>query len=95
MDLAVKTETRLDDALDELARNGGHLSLTREGRAVAYLLTPEALERLEDERDSALLEAARLRGPTGEAVSLQELAVEFELDLDDLKAQHPIESFRE
>lgn len=81
MPLAPKSETRLDDALDRLEREGGPVPVARGGRTVAVLITPRELEALEDAHDARVLREAIARGPTGEAISLAEMAAEFSVDL--------------
>jgi len=47
------------------------------------ILTPEELERLEDERDAALLRAAQAEPKSEAGVSLEALAVELGVSLRD------------
>jgi len=91
MSLAKPKETELDAALVRLRSTGGPVPVTRSGETVAVLLTPEELERLEDERDAAILREARLRGPTDDAVSLEEYAAKRGLDLEAISNAHPAE----
>ena len=81
MPTAPKPETRLDEALERLARDGGPVPVTREGRTVAVLLTPAELEALEDVHDASVLRRAIARGPTAEAVSLEAMAAELGVEL--------------
>lgn len=86
MSVARKKEpvaTRLGDALLRLARDGGPVPLQRDGQTVAMILTPEELERLEDERDAALLRAAQAEPKSEPGVGLEDLAAELGVSLRD------------
>lgn len=89
MNLAQPKETQLDDALAQLRSAGGPVPVTRSGETVAMLLTPEELERLEDERDAAILREAQLRGPKEDAVSIEDFANELGVDLEALAQAYP------
>ena len=75
--------TRLGDALSRLARDGGPVPLQKNGQTVAMILTPEELERLEDERDAALLRAAQAEPKPEPGVRLEDLAAELGVTLRD------------
>lgn len=90
-----KAETQLDDALSTLARRGGPVAVTRGGRTVAVLMKPEELERMEDERDAAILREAKLRDRDEKMISLEDLATDLGVDLDRLRVEHPRGSFTE
>jgi len=81
MSSAPLPETRLDDALEQLAREGGPVPVSRGGRTVAVLITPAELATLEDAHDARALRDAIARGRTGEAVSLEAMAEDLGLDL--------------
>ena len=83
MSIARKAETRLDDALDRLERDGGPVPVARGGRTVGVLLTPGELEALEDAHDARVLREALARGRTGEAMSLEAMAAELGVDLNE------------
>lgn len=90
---AHRPDDPLDQALARLARHGGPAPIRRDGKVVAVLLTPEELERLEDERDAAILREAIARGPTGDAISLEDLAADLGIDLEAVSKAHPPSSF--
>lgn len=76
-----KAETRLDDALDRLERDGGPVPVARGGRTVGVLLTLRELEALEDRHDARVLRDALARGRTDEAVSLDSMAADLGVEL--------------
>lgn len=88
MDLArtddAPQDTRLDDALARLKTGDGEpLPVMAGSKLVAYLLTPEEFERMEDERDLAILRACKAEDDaSGEPrVTLQDLAHRHGVDL--------------
>lgn len=83
MALAKKIETSLERALDQLQREGGHVPVIRGGETVAVLVSPEELERLEDERDLAILRAAKAEQANEPRVGLEEIAAELGVELPD------------
>ena len=87
MALARSNAPLTPDMADALARllagDGSPLPIEVDGRPVAWLLTPAELERLEDERDLAILRAGRAEAElSGEPfVSLEEIVARHGIDL--------------
>lgn len=81
MSLAEPVESRLDEALARLKRDGGPVSVGLAGREEAVLLTPQELEQLEDARDAALLRAAMADDDGAPGTTLEALAAELNIDL--------------
>ncbi|HZC16217.1 MAG TPA: hypothetical protein VE309_05610 [Caulobacteraceae bacterium] len=77
-----RSASSFDDALARLKRDGGPVPVSQEGETVAMMLTPVELERLEDERDRALLRASMAHPDNEGRVGLDALAVELGIPLD-------------
>jgi hypothetical protein len=71
----------LADALARLKAEGVSLPIESEGKVVAFLVTPEEMERIEDAQDLALLRAARAEAEGEPRFTLEEVAAEFGIEL--------------
>ena len=71
----------LADALARLREEGASLPIESEGRVVAFLVTPEEMERIEDAQDLALLRAARVEADGEPRFTLDEVAAELGIGL--------------
>ena len=79
---AQPAQDRLDEAVARLTSGeGGPLPIEADGRVVAFLLTPQELERLEDASDLALLRAARAEDADGPRTSLEQVAANLGVTL--------------
>lgn len=67
-------ETGLEAALARLRREGGPVPVGLGSRREAVLLTPEELERLEDERDAAILRVAMIEDRDEPLTALADVA---------------------
>lgn len=75
-------DSRLDEAITRLRAGPGEpLPIEADGEVVAFLVTPEELARLEDERDLALLRAERAASAGQPTASLEEIAARHDVDL--------------
>lgn len=77
----------MTSTLAVLRRRGGPVEIKRRGKTVAVVLAPEELEAMEDQIDASLLREA-LRNPApGPLMSLEEVAADWGVDLDDGSAR--------
>ena len=79
---AAPADATLADALARLAAaDHDPVPIERDGEVVGWLLTPQELERLEDERDLAILRAERAGSAGQPTASLEEIAAELGVEL--------------